>query len=196
MDVVLAEVAQVDGIDVRRVLDVLGHARRCHDVVEGFGYLEDAGASRHAARLQRRRNGQANRLACAFGVGYDEVRRHGVEPTLDAFHRCVERLQVYAQVLSAHLRAQSLLPMWNPNMQRPRTAANCRGRNPLHLRRNAAKWESRVWSRRNVEKGQTLFHIVRLRGQKGVSPLPRRTRLYTSAGARIAVGRGYAAGMA
>ena len=98
MDVLLRDVAQQDGVDVRGVLDVERHARRRHEVVEGFENLEHAATVAHALRLEGGRDGQAYGLVRAFGVGDHQIGRHRIETAFDAFHRGVERFQVYAEI--------------------------------------------------------------------------------------------------
>ena len=108
VDVLRRHVAQVDRVDVGRHLHVALHARTCHDVVHALGNLEHAAAARQAERLHRRRDGQADGLLRAVGIGHDEVRLQRVEPAIDALDAGVEALQVDAHV-RALLRHRRLL---------------------------------------------------------------------------------------
>ena len=55
-----------------------------------------------AERLHGRRDGQADGLLRAVGIGHDEVRRQRVQPAVDAFDAGVEALQIYAHVRALH----------------------------------------------------------------------------------------------
>ena len=100
VDVLRREVLEVDAVDVGGALHVERHARRRHDVVEILGDLEHAAAVAHAERLHRRRDGQADGLFAALGIGDHEARGHGVEAALDALDARVEALEVDAEVVS------------------------------------------------------------------------------------------------
>ena len=98
MDVVGAYIAQVDAIDARRHLHIAPHARHGLDVLDPARDLEDAAAVAHAERFHGRRYGEADGRIAARGVGYHELGEERVEPSVDAFDRGVERLEVDAQV--------------------------------------------------------------------------------------------------
>ena len=100
VDVLGRHVAQVDRVDVGRHLHVALHARARHDVAHALGDLEHAAAAGQAERLHRRRDGQADGLLRAVGIGHHEVRRQRVEPAVDTLDARVEALQV-----NAHVRA-------------------------------------------------------------------------------------------
>ena len=102
MDVLGRHEAQVDGVDVGRRLHVALHARLRHDVVHALGDLEHAATAGQAERLHGRRDGQADGLLRAVGIGHDEVRRQRVQPAVDAFDAGVEALQIYAHVRALH----------------------------------------------------------------------------------------------
>ena len=94
IDVFRGNVAQVDAVNVGRDLHVEPHARRRHDVVDRLGNLKDATAVADAERLHGGRNGQADGLLGALGVGHDEVRRERVEPAGGALDAGIKRLEV------------------------------------------------------------------------------------------------------
>ena len=94
IDVFRGDIAQVDAVDVGRDLHVEPHARRRHDVVDRLGNLKDAAAVADAERLHGGRDGQADGLLGALGVGHDEVRRERVEPAGGALDAGIKRLEV------------------------------------------------------------------------------------------------------
>ena len=108
MDVLGRDVAQVDGVDVGRHLHVAPHARTGHDVVGACGDVEHAATPRQPEGLQSRRDGQADGLLRAVGIGHHEVGGEGVKPAVGALDARVEAFQVDAQVRALLGHAASL----------------------------------------------------------------------------------------
>ena len=143
VDVLRCEVGEVDAVDIRRTLDVERHARRGHDVVDVGWDLEDAAAVAHTERLHGGRDGKADGLVAALGIGHHEPRGHGVEAALDALHAGVEALEVDAEVLSVAGGHRAVSPSRRPSRahrpprrpdRRPRWRARNRARCPCRAR--------------------------------------------------------------
>ena len=69
-DVFRSDLPEVDAVDLGRLLHVVAHAGRSHDVIDAFGNLEHATAPRDPELLHRRRNSQTYRFLGARGVCY------------------------------------------------------------------------------------------------------------------------------
>ena len=63
-------------------------------------HLKQPGPAGNAPGFQRGGNCEADGLFGASGVRNNETRGHGVKSPLHALHACIERLEVYAQILS------------------------------------------------------------------------------------------------
>ena len=104
--VVGGNVALIGAYNVGGHLHVAAHARHGTGELDAVGDVAEAAAVLHALCLQGGRDGKTDGVGAAGGVGYHEVCGEGVKPAVGAFDRCVERLQVDAQVsLAAVVRA-------------------------------------------------------------------------------------------
>ena len=83
VDVLRGDVSDIDAVDLRRVIDVLLHPWRRHDVIDPLGDLEDAAAVAHAQRLHGRRDRQTDGLFRARRIRHDQIRGHGIQAPFD-----------------------------------------------------------------------------------------------------------------
>ena len=78
------------------------------DLFDPTDGLKEAGAAGYAVAFEGGGDRQADGLFGAGGVGHQEIGAHGVEASLDAFHRGVEGFQVDGDIGSAFGHSKSL----------------------------------------------------------------------------------------
>lgn len=93
-DILLAEIVQVEAVDLSGVVEIELHARRGRDVVQMRRNLEQAAAVADALGLERWGDREADRPAAALLVRHDQVGGHRIESAHDALARRVKRLQI------------------------------------------------------------------------------------------------------
>ena len=98
MDIFGRDVFEVCAIDLGGNLHIVTHAGLCYRVADICGDLKDATAVAYPQALHGRCDGEANGSSAARNVGYDKIVCKGIEPSIDAFHTCIERFQVNAEV--------------------------------------------------------------------------------------------------
>lgn len=98
MNILRADVFQVDTVDLRRHLHVVLHARYGLDVVDAVGNLEQATAVMDSEVLHGLCDGEADGRAPARFVGNDQVGGERVEPAVNALNASVKRLEVDADI--------------------------------------------------------------------------------------------------
>ena len=98
MNVLRADVFQIDAVDLRRHLHVMLHARYGLDVVDAVGNLEQTAAVVYPEVLHGLCDGEADGRAPARFVGNDQVGGERVESAVDALDASVKRLEVDADI--------------------------------------------------------------------------------------------------
>ena len=98
MNVLRADVFQIDAVDLRRHFHVVLHAWHGLDVVDAIGDLEQSAAVMYPEVLHGLRDGETDGRASARFVGNDQVSGERVEPTIDALDAGIKRLEVDADI--------------------------------------------------------------------------------------------------
>ena len=91
MDILFGDIVQVDAIDFCGVVDIFLHSGRGGDVLDCMGDFTEPAAVLDSELLHRGRDGKTEGVDRPFRVRDHQVRRHGVQTALGAFHRGVER---------------------------------------------------------------------------------------------------------
>lgn len=109
MDIIRADVAQIDAHDLLGFLHIEVHARGCHDVFDPFRDLEHTASSGHAEGFHRGRDRQADRSPAALGIGDHKVDFERVKSPIHALHRGVKTFQINTKISFFHgIRTLSL----------------------------------------------------------------------------------------
>ena len=109
MDVVSAEIAQVDSVNPRGILHVQCHAGFRRDVRKRLSrfpldfprllnHLKEPAPPGKPVGLERRRHGKADRFFRAGLIGDDKVCLERIKPALNAFDGGIEGFEVYRKV--------------------------------------------------------------------------------------------------
>ena len=89
-------VIEVNLVYLRGILYVQVHSRRCHYICKALGYLKHSGTAADSARAKRWRHCETDRFVASCRIRNNQIGRHRIESSLNAFNRCIERLEVYA----------------------------------------------------------------------------------------------------
>ena len=90
MHIICGNEPLVGAHDVGGHLHVAAHTRHGAGELDAVGNVAEAAAVLHSLCLQGGRDGKADGVGAAGGVGHHEVCGEGVKPTVGAFDRCVE----------------------------------------------------------------------------------------------------------
>ena len=90
MDIFFGDIFQVNSVDIRGNVHIFLHTGRRYDIIHRFRNFKDAAAVFDAKPFHGGGDGQTDGFFCPCGIGYDQIRGHGVKSSGDTLNRGVK----------------------------------------------------------------------------------------------------------